>query len=80
MDRDQLARRVSGSDPSSRPTRHRTAGSTSAPRSASGAVASAEALRMFSARCYPRARFIQGASRGILNAEMQITAHNVEQA
>jgi 2-polyprenyl-6-methoxyphenol hydroxylase-like FAD-dependent oxidoreductase len=36
----------------------------------------ADALAAFSDRRYPRARFVQDVSRGILNAEMQITAEN----
>jgi 2-polyprenyl-6-methoxyphenol hydroxylase-like FAD-dependent oxidoreductase len=36
----------------------------------------AEALRAFSERRYPRAKFVQDVSRGILNAEMQINAEN----
>jgi 2-polyprenyl-6-methoxyphenol hydroxylase-like FAD-dependent oxidoreductase len=39
-----------------------------------------ETLRAFSERRYPRARFVQDVSRGILNAEMQITAENIDQA
>jgi 2-polyprenyl-6-methoxyphenol hydroxylase-like FAD-dependent oxidoreductase len=39
-----------------------------------------EALQAFSERRYPRAKFVQDVSRGILNAEMQITAENIEQA
>jgi 2-polyprenyl-6-methoxyphenol hydroxylase-like FAD-dependent oxidoreductase len=39
-----------------------------------------ETLRAFSERRYPRAKFVQDVSRGILNAEMQITADNIEQA
>jgi 2-polyprenyl-6-methoxyphenol hydroxylase-like FAD-dependent oxidoreductase len=35
-----------------------------------------EALAAFSERRYPRAKFVQDVSRGILNAEMQINADN----
>jgi 2-polyprenyl-6-methoxyphenol hydroxylase-like FAD-dependent oxidoreductase len=37
-------------------------------------------LRSFSERRYPRAKFVQDVSRGILNAEMQINARNIEHA
>jgi 2-polyprenyl-6-methoxyphenol hydroxylase-like FAD-dependent oxidoreductase len=37
-------------------------------------------LASFSERRYPRAKFVQDVSRGILNAEMQITADNIEHA
>jgi 2-polyprenyl-6-methoxyphenol hydroxylase-like FAD-dependent oxidoreductase len=37
-------------------------------------------LQSFSERRYPRAKFVQDVSRGILNAEMQITADNIEHA
>jgi len=36
----------------------------------------AEALAAFSERRYPRAKFVQDVSRGILNSEMQINAEN----
>jgi 2-polyprenyl-6-methoxyphenol hydroxylase-like FAD-dependent oxidoreductase len=36
-----------------------------------------EALASFSARRYPRAKFVQDVSRGILEAEMQITRENI---
>ena len=36
----------------------------------------AAALAAFSDRRYPRAKFVQDVSRGILNAEMQINAEN----
>ena len=39
-----------------------------------------ETLRAYSERRYPRARFVQDVSRGILNAEMQITQENIEHA
>src|SRR5919107_604850 len=39
-----------------------------------------ERLRSFGERRYPRAKFVQDVSRGILNAEMQITAENIEVA
>ena len=39
-----------------------------------------ETLRAFSERRYPRAKFVQDVSRGILNAEMHITAENIDQA
>ncbi len=35
-------------------------------------------LAAFSERRYPRAKFVQDVSRGILNSEMQITAENIE--
>jgi 2-polyprenyl-6-methoxyphenol hydroxylase-like FAD-dependent oxidoreductase len=37
----------------------------------------AATLTAFSERRYPRARFVQDVSRGILNAEMQINAENI---
>jgi 2-polyprenyl-6-methoxyphenol hydroxylase-like FAD-dependent oxidoreductase len=37
----------------------------------------AEALTAFGERRYPRVKFVQDVSRGILNAEMQITAENI---
>jgi 2-polyprenyl-6-methoxyphenol hydroxylase-like FAD-dependent oxidoreductase len=37
-------------------------------------------LQSFSERRYPRAKFVQDVSRGILNAEMQINAENIEHA
>jgi 2-polyprenyl-6-methoxyphenol hydroxylase-like FAD-dependent oxidoreductase len=37
-------------------------------------------LQSFGERRYPRAKFVQDVSRGILNAEMQITADNIEHA
>jgi 2-polyprenyl-6-methoxyphenol hydroxylase-like FAD-dependent oxidoreductase len=37
-------------------------------------------LRSFSERRYPRAKFVQDVSRGILNSEMQINADNIEHA
>ena len=40
----------------------------------------AERLRAFGERRYPRAKFVQDVSRGILNAEMQINAQNIEHA
>jgi 2-polyprenyl-6-methoxyphenol hydroxylase-like FAD-dependent oxidoreductase len=40
----------------------------------------AERLRSFSERRYPRAKFVQDVSRGILNAEMQINAGNIDHA
>jgi 2-polyprenyl-6-methoxyphenol hydroxylase-like FAD-dependent oxidoreductase len=40
----------------------------------------AEALTAFAERRYPRAKFVQDVSRGILNAEMQITRENIEVA
>jgi 2-polyprenyl-6-methoxyphenol hydroxylase-like FAD-dependent oxidoreductase len=39
----------------------------------------AEILKAFSERRYPRARFVQEVSRGILDAEMQVTHENIEQ-
>jgi 2-polyprenyl-6-methoxyphenol hydroxylase-like FAD-dependent oxidoreductase len=39
-----------------------------------------DTLHAFSERRYPRAKFVQDVSRGILNAEMQITAENIDQA
>lgn len=39
-----------------------------------------ERLRSFGERRYPRAKFVQDVSRGILNAEMQINAENIEHA
>src|SRR4051794_21403636 len=39
-----------------------------------------ERLRAFGERRYPRARFVQDVSRGILNSEMQINARNIEHA
>ena len=39
-----------------------------------------ESLRAFGERRYPRAKFVQDVSRGILNAEMQITPENIEHA
>jgi len=39
-----------------------------------------ERLRSFCERRYPRAKFVQDVSRGILNSEMQITAENIEHA
>ena len=38
----------------------------------------ADRLRAFGERRYPRAKFVQDVSRGILNAEMQINAENIE--
>jgi 2-polyprenyl-6-methoxyphenol hydroxylase-like FAD-dependent oxidoreductase len=38
----------------------------------------AESLEAFSRRRYPRARFVQDVSRGILDAEMQVTRENIE--
>ena len=38
----------------------------------------AESLRAFGERRYPRVKFVQDVSRGILNAEMAITADNIE--
>jgi 2-polyprenyl-6-methoxyphenol hydroxylase-like FAD-dependent oxidoreductase len=38
----------------------------------------AERLQAFGERRYPRAKFVQDVSRGILEAEMQITADNIE--
>jgi 2-polyprenyl-6-methoxyphenol hydroxylase-like FAD-dependent oxidoreductase len=40
----------------------------------------AEALTAFGERRYPRVKFVQDVSRGILNAEMQITHHNIAAA
>jgi 2-polyprenyl-6-methoxyphenol hydroxylase-like FAD-dependent oxidoreductase len=40
----------------------------------------ADRLRSFSERRYPRAKFVQDVSRGILNAEMQINADNLQYA
>jgi 2-polyprenyl-6-methoxyphenol hydroxylase-like FAD-dependent oxidoreductase len=37
-------------------------------------------LQSFGERRYPRAKFVQDVSRGILNSEMQITAENIEHA
>jgi len=37
-------------------------------------------LQSFGERRYPRAKFVQDVSRGILNAEMQINAENIEHA
>ena len=37
-------------------------------------------LQSFGERRYPRAKFVQDVSRGILNAEMQITADNIQMA
>jgi 2-polyprenyl-6-methoxyphenol hydroxylase-like FAD-dependent oxidoreductase len=37
----------------------------------------ADALTAFGERRYPRVKFVQDVSRGILNAEMQITAENI---
>ena len=37
-------------------------------------------LQAFGERRYPRAKFVQDVSRGILNAEMQINAENIEHA
>jgi 2-polyprenyl-6-methoxyphenol hydroxylase-like FAD-dependent oxidoreductase len=37
-------------------------------------------LQSFSERRYPRAKFVQDVSRGILNAEMQINAQNIDHA
>ena len=37
-------------------------------------------LQAFSERRYPRAKFVQDVSRGILNAEMQINAENIQHA
>jgi 2-polyprenyl-6-methoxyphenol hydroxylase-like FAD-dependent oxidoreductase len=37
-------------------------------------------LQSFSERRYPRAKFVQDVSRGILNSEMQINAENIEHA
>jgi 2-polyprenyl-6-methoxyphenol hydroxylase-like FAD-dependent oxidoreductase len=37
-------------------------------------------LQSFSERRYPRAKFVQDVSRGILNSEMQINAQNIEHA
>jgi 2-polyprenyl-6-methoxyphenol hydroxylase-like FAD-dependent oxidoreductase len=39
-----------------------------------------EALAAFSARRYPRAKFVQDVSRGILDAEMHITPENIDVA
>jgi 2-polyprenyl-6-methoxyphenol hydroxylase-like FAD-dependent oxidoreductase len=39
-----------------------------------------ERLHAFGERRYPRAKFVQDVSRGILNAEMQINAQNIEHA
>ncbi|HZC28599.1 MAG TPA: FAD-dependent monooxygenase [Gaiellaceae bacterium] len=39
-----------------------------------------ERLRAFGERRYPRAKFVQDVSRGILNAEMQINAQNIDHA
>jgi 2-polyprenyl-6-methoxyphenol hydroxylase-like FAD-dependent oxidoreductase len=39
-----------------------------------------ETLQAFSDRRYPRAKFVQDVSRGILNSEMQITHENIEHA
>src|SRR3954447_8051340 len=39
-----------------------------------------ERLRAFGERRYPRAKFVQDVSRGILNSEMQINARNIEHA
>jgi 2-polyprenyl-6-methoxyphenol hydroxylase-like FAD-dependent oxidoreductase len=39
-----------------------------------------ERLRAFGERRYPRAKFVQDVSRGILNSEMQINAQNIEHA
>jgi 2-polyprenyl-6-methoxyphenol hydroxylase-like FAD-dependent oxidoreductase len=39
-----------------------------------------ERLGSFGERRYPRAKFVQDGARGILNAEMQITAENIEVA
>ena len=38
----------------------------------------ADRLQAFGERRYPRAKFVQDVSRGILNAEMQINADNIE--
>jgi 2-polyprenyl-6-methoxyphenol hydroxylase-like FAD-dependent oxidoreductase len=40
----------------------------------------ADRLQSFSERRYPRAKFVQDVSRGILNAEMQINADNLQYA
>src|SRR3954452_6354314 len=40
----------------------------------------ADRLRSFGERRYPRAKFVQDVSRGILNAEMQINAANIGHA
>jgi 2-polyprenyl-6-methoxyphenol hydroxylase-like FAD-dependent oxidoreductase len=40
----------------------------------------AETLTAFGERRYPRVKFVQDVSRGILNAEMQITADNIANA
>jgi 2-polyprenyl-6-methoxyphenol hydroxylase-like FAD-dependent oxidoreductase len=37
-------------------------------------------LQSFSERRYPRAKFVQDVSRGILNSEMQINAENIDHA
>ena len=37
-------------------------------------------LQSFGERRYPRAKFVQDVSRGILNAEMQINAENIDHA
>src|SRR3954451_25104566 len=37
-------------------------------------------LQSFSERRYPRAKFVQDVSRGILNSEMQINAENIDDA
>jgi len=37
-------------------------------------------LQSFSERRYPRAKFVQDVSRGILEAEMQINAENIQHA
>jgi 2-polyprenyl-6-methoxyphenol hydroxylase-like FAD-dependent oxidoreductase len=39
-----------------------------------------DTLRAFGERRYPRAKFVQDVSRGILNAEMQINADNLQYA
>src|SRR4051794_893435 len=39
-----------------------------------------ERLHAFGERRYPRAKFVQDVSRGILNSEMQINAQNIEHA
>jgi 2-polyprenyl-6-methoxyphenol hydroxylase-like FAD-dependent oxidoreductase len=39
-----------------------------------------ERLRSFGERRYPRAKFVQDVSRGILNSEMQINAENIDVA
>ncbi len=43
-------------------------------------LALADRLQSFSERRYPRAKFVQDVSRGILNSEMQINAENIDHA